>query len=186
MASNDKNFAVKKGITIGIGDGDPYSLPSVDGSVDQTLITDGAGVVSWGTISGGGGLTWSTKTANYTAVAGDGIMANTTSASWTLTLPASPALGDTVAVIDSHGTFPANNLIIARNGQNIQGVAENLEADIANSSFELVFSGATDGWKIKTFPGNILEDSMTVLYGTGSPPSPTGLNDGTVYFMHEA
>lgn len=149
------------------------------------LVYDGA---EWlpETASSGASISWSARTSNYTASANDGIMANTTSSSWTLTLPASPSLGDVVAVIDSHGTFAVNNLIIARNGQNIQGVAENLEADIANSSFELVFSGATDGWKIKTFPGNVLEDSMTVLYGTGSPPSPTGIAEGTVYFMHEA
>jgi len=51
MASNDKNFVVKKGITIGQGGSDPYSLPDVDGTINQLLKTTGSGVVTWSTLT---------------------------------------------------------------------------------------------------------------------------------------
>lgn len=49
MASNDKNFVVKKGITIGQGGSGPYSLPEEDGVLNQVLATDGSGNVDFKT-----------------------------------------------------------------------------------------------------------------------------------------
>jgi hypothetical protein len=67
-------------------------------------------------------------------------------ASLTLTLPASPAAGDTVAVQNSSGTTTA---VIARNGSNIMSLAEDLNLDKADgASFTLVFADATRGWVI--------------------------------------
>lgn len=98
-----------------------------------------------------GGIVWSAKTSNYTAVANEGILANTSAGSFTVTLPASPANGDIVAFIDSHSQFDINNLIIGRNGLLIQGAASNLEIDVKDASFQLVYTGATTGWKLDTF-----------------------------------
>jgi hypothetical protein len=67
-------------------------------------------------------------------------------ATLTLTLPASPAAGDTVAVQNSSGTTTA---VIARNGSNIMSLAEDLNLDKADgASFTLVFADATRGWVI--------------------------------------
>lgn len=64
-------------------------------------------------------------------------------ASLTLTLPASPAVGDTVKVSNLSGTTTA---VVARNGSNIQGLAEDLTIDSLNAAITLVYADATRGW----------------------------------------
>jgi len=66
-------------------------------------------------------------------------------ASLTLTLPSSPSSGDKVMVSNMSGTLTC---VIARNGQNIVGLAEDLTIDVLNLGIELIFSGATKGWVI--------------------------------------
>lgn len=92
-----------------------------------------------------GGSAWVRKTANYTAVAGDKIVADTTAASFTITLPASPTVGESVILADG-GNWETNNLIVARNGSTIEGTAENLTIDINSIQLELVYDGTT--WQI--------------------------------------
>lgn len=64
-------------------------------------------------------------------------------ASLTLTLPSSPSAGDWVAVQDSSGT---GTCVIARGGQKIMSLAEDLTLDYLNTSFRLVFADSTRGW----------------------------------------
>lgn len=64
-------------------------------------------------------------------------------ASLTLTLPASPAVGDWVLVINRSGTTTP---VIARNGKNIMGLAEDMTLDNTNATLRLVFVDATNGW----------------------------------------
>ena len=47
-------------------------------------------------------LTWVTtvKTSGFTAVSNEGYFCNTTSAAFTVTLPASPTAGDTIQLVD--------------------------------------------------------------------------------------
>ena len=66
----------------------------------------------------------------YTAVDGDQLLVDTSSgginSSVTITLPASPAIGNEVTFIDSGNNVNSNNLTVARNGSNILGAASNL------------------------------------------------------------
>lgn len=64
----------------------------------------------------------------------------------TLTLPASPTAGDTLRIINRTGI--ATNTIIARNGSNIMGLADDAEFDLANETFNFTYANATDGWII--------------------------------------
>jgi hypothetical protein len=64
-------------------------------------------------------------------------------ASLTLTLPASPAAGNWVSVSNRSGTTTP---VIARNGQNIMGLAEDMTIDNSTASFTLTFADATRGW----------------------------------------
>jgi len=88
----------------------------------------------------------SVQTSGFTAAAGKGYFCNTTSASFTVTLPASATQGDTIVIIDYAGTFGTNNLTINRNGHNIQGVANNSLIQTNRASIELVYVDVTTGW----------------------------------------
>ena len=89
----------------------------------------------------------------YQAVDGDQLLVNTSSSginsSVTITLPASPAIGNEVHFIDSGNFFASNNLTIARNGSNILGSASNLVVNTNSSAFTLVFVNSTRGWIYK-------------------------------------
>ena len=81
-----------------------------------------------------------------TGVAGRGYFINTTSAAHTFTLPASATRGDTIALKDYAATFATNKLTIARNGHNIQGVANNSLIGTNRASLVLVYVDSTKGW----------------------------------------
>ena len=124
------------------------TLPSADGNANQILVTDGSGTLSF--TDNSGGTSWqSVKTSNYTASAGEGVFANTTSASFTVTLPASPSLGDEVSIKDYAGTFDTNALTVGRNSQPIEGVAADLTVSVERAGFTLVYSDSTQGWLLK-------------------------------------
>ena len=122
----------------GVAGGNGYILKSTTG-----------GVLSWEEADAGGTSWQAVKTTTYTAVAGQGVFANTSSGAWTLTLPSSPSIGDEVSVVDYAGTFDTNNLTIARNGKNIQGSAADLTVATERAGFTLVFSDDTQGWLLK-------------------------------------
>ena len=128
---------------------DLLTFPTVTGSADQVLTTNGSGVLSF--VDNSGGTSWvAVKTANYTASAGEGVFCNTTAGSFTLTLPASPALGDEVSFVDYAGTFDSNALTIGRNSQPIQGAASDLTVSIERAANTLVYVDGTQGWLLKT------------------------------------
>jgi len=81
-----------------------------------------------------------------TGSAGKGYFINTTSAAHTFTLPASATRGDTIALKDYAATFATNKLTIARNGHNIQGVANNSLIGTNRASLVLVYVDSTKGW----------------------------------------
>ena len=97
---------------------------------------------------GGGSLSpWSTKTSAYTAANGDRLLADTSAGTFTITLPASPTIGDYVEINDPEETWPTINLTIARNGSNIDSLAENLVCNIT-AKIGLTYIDATIGWKV--------------------------------------
>jgi hypothetical protein len=81
------------------------------------------------------------------AVSGVGYFADTSSAAFTVTLPAAPSAGDIVAVQDYAGTWETNNLTLGRNGSNIGGVAADVTLSTSNQSITLVYVDATRGWQ---------------------------------------
>ena len=85
----------------------------------------------------------------YTAVAGDNLLIDTYNAQVTITLPASPTMGDEVSIMDvsASGGFGTNKVILDRNGSNIRGAASNLDLASNNQSIKLRFTNATKGWQ---------------------------------------
>jgi hypothetical protein len=124
------------------------TLPTADGSANQVLTTNGSGALSFATVSGG--AAWqAVKTGNFNVTVKEGYFVDTTSTAITATLPASPVIGDFVSFIDYAGTFDTNNLTIARNGKNIQGVAEDLIVATERAGLTLVFVDNTQGWLLQ-------------------------------------
>ena len=85
----------------------------------------------------------------YTAVAGDNLLIDTYNAQVTITLPASPTMGDEVSIMDvsASGGFGTNKVILDRNGSNIRGAASNLDLASNNQSIKLRFTNSTKGWQ---------------------------------------
>jgi hypothetical protein len=124
------------------------TLPTADGSANQVLTTNGSGALSFATVSGG--AAWqAVKSGNFNVTVKEGYFVDTTSTAITATLPASPVIGDFVSFIDYAGTFDTNNLTIARNGKNIQGVAEDLIVATERAGLTLVFVDNTQGWLLQ-------------------------------------
>ena len=118
-------------------------------SNDQILTSTTGGVLSW--VDNSGGTSWQAViTADpSTATAGNGYFCNTTSAAFTVTLPASPSLGDEVTLVDYAGTFDTNNLTVGRNSEKIEGTAADLTVSIERAAFTLVYTDGTQGWLLK-------------------------------------
>ena len=91
---------------------------------------------------------WTVKTANYTAVAGDRVLADTSGGAWTLTLPASPAVGDEIHILDSTASFDTNNLTVARNSLKLQAGTADLTLTTENTGIGLVYMSSTYGWRV--------------------------------------
>ena len=123
---------------------------------DLFIVDDGAGGTNRKVAASriktyiGGGTQWqAVKTSNYTAAAGQGVFANTTSGSFTVTLPAG-TLGDEVTIVDYAGTFDSNALTVAANGsEKIFGSTDDLTVSTERAAFTLVFTDSTQGWLFK-------------------------------------
>ena len=84
--------------------------------------------------------------ANTTLVAGRRYFVDTTAAR-TLTLPASPTLGQEIVVIDATGSAATNNITILRNGGKINGLTEDAILDVNQGTSIFTYTGTTLGWR---------------------------------------
>ena len=73
---------------------------------------------------------------------------DTTSAGFTLTLPASPVQGDVIRIIDVSRTFNTNNLTVGRNGNPIMGDVADMTVAQQGAAFDLIFYNAVKGWSL--------------------------------------
>ena len=129
-----------------------------------TAQSGNTGGLTWAAAaSGGGGMVWSVKTTTYTAATDEAIIANTSGGIWTLTLPATPVVGDVVRVADG-ASWETNNLTVARNGSTIEGVAQDVTMDINSASVDFVYNGTT--WLVYVMMGTELVDYLPLAGGT--------------------
>jgi hypothetical protein len=85
--------------------------------------------------------------SNITLVAGRRYFVDTTAAR-TLTLPASPTLGQEIIVVDATGTAGTNNITINSNSGKINGTVQNLTIDVDGAGASLIYTGSTYGWRV--------------------------------------
>jgi hypothetical protein len=90
---------------------------------------------------------WTIVTASALANSKDRLMV-VPAVGLTITLPAGPALGDTVEIMDVAGTAGTTNFTVARNNNLIQGTATNLVFNTSGKSVRLIYSNATYGWRV--------------------------------------
>jgi len=69
-----------------------------------------------------------------------------TAAGKTVTLPASPTAGNSVVYISIGGSFL--DTVLARNGNKIMGLNEDLTINKGNTVIRAMFHGATHGWRV--------------------------------------
>lgn len=95
-----------------------------------------------------------TKTANYTAVAGDVLACDTIAVgAFSITLPASPTAGDKPIVIFDAGTtdavngFATNNLTVLRNGSTVHTLAQ--DVTFSTKGVCVTFEYVAGTWRIE-------------------------------------
>ena len=98
-----------------------------------------------------GGLDWSTAVvtgSTVTVEAGRGYFINTTSNACTVTLPASPEVGDQIVLADYARTWATNAVTLDSNGNNFQGNADTYTVDYSTvgQSLNIVYADSTKGW----------------------------------------
>jgi hypothetical protein len=88
-----------------------------------------------------------TVSSNITLVAGRRYFVDTTAAR-TLTLPASPTLGQEIVVVDASGTAGTYNITINSNSGKINGTVQNLTIDVDGAGASLIYTGSAYGWRV--------------------------------------
>lgn len=83
-----------------------------------------------------------TASTSITAVAGNHYVLTAVTTA-TVTLPASPTISDTVWITVANGL---TTNVVARNGKNIQGIAEDMTLNSPYAAAQLRFSDNTEGW----------------------------------------
>ena len=117
---------------------------------NKSITINGVAATLGSSVTIAAGTDWqAVKTTTFTAVAGEGYFVNTNGGAYTMTLPATPTLGDEVSIIDYAGTFDTNNLTVGRNSENIQGSAADLTVATERAGFTLVYTDGTQGWLLK-------------------------------------
>lgn len=127
---------------------DGIKFPNADGSANQILTTNGSGVLSFADASGGG-TSWqsSVKTANFTAVAGEGYFVNTSGGAFEIDLPSSPSVGDEIEFVDFTRSFGSQNLTLDQGSNKFQGFTTPKPVySTTGQNIRIVYSGSTQGW----------------------------------------
>lgn len=138
-------------IAVATGSG---NTPSSGGTVNTAywaLMAKGTDAVSMAynaAITGDGSTVTSVSSAS-------GYFIDTSSATATIQLPASPSLGDRITIIDYKKTFHTNRLMVQRNGNQIEGSADDWTFYQKGTRATLTFESSADstmqGWKITEF-----------------------------------
>jgi len=121
------------------------SFPASQGAASTVLTNNGSGVLTW---SNSGSTVNVTTTASATV--GQKIMTDSSGGAFTITLPASATLGDQIEIFDATDSWTANNITLARNGLNINGVAADFVLNVSGNYVRLIYYTAGQGWR--TYP----------------------------------
>jgi hypothetical protein len=85
------------------------------------------------------------RTTNYTANPGELVLCDSSGGAFTVTLPPTPSANDRIVILDVGKACSQYNVTVARNGKNIDGVAEDFIIDQDNGRVDAYYDG-TDSW----------------------------------------
>tara|TARA_B100001059_G_scaffold236618_1_gene288300 strand:- start:390 stop:2774 length:2385 start_codon:yes stop_codon:yes gene_type:complete len=111
------------------------TLPASDGNAGQFLQSNGSGVMSWASV-----LTTVVTSSSITAAVDTHVYVDT--AGQTITLPASPTIGQRVLI--TVGNF--TNTVVGRNGSNIMSSGTDMTLDKEYLSIQFIYTNSTVGW----------------------------------------
>jgi hypothetical protein len=150
------------------GTGTAYAFTAA-GTSGQFLKSNGSSAPTWAAA----GIAWqAVQTSAFTAVSNSGYPCDTTSAAFTVTLPASPSAGESIVLIDYAGKWQTNNLTVNPNGNKLDGLTANATFSTKRQSISLVYIDATQGWIpfsgfLDTIPLQSYSASYLVVAGAG-------------------
>jgi len=99
----------------------------------------------------------SIKSADYTPLIWERVIADTSSGSIIVTLPESPNDSDRIAIVDISGTFDRFPIIIRQNPTStemLNGSVDDWIVNIRDAHLELFYHAATGQWKFEEAPGS--------------------------------
>jgi len=94
---------------------------------------------------------WFSTSTNYTAIDGDRIILNNTYEAFSITLPAIASIGTYIQMTDGNDLSNGNPVTVLRNGNTIEGAANDISLDLKGSTFEFVYNGST--WQVTATGG---------------------------------
>ena len=120
------------------------SFPASQGSANTVLTNDGSGNLSWAVSVG----TNVNATGAISALVGQKIMTDSSSAAFIITLPASASFGDEIEIFDGTNSWATNNVTLARNGLKIEGTVTDFILNISGGRVKLKYYNAAQGWGV--------------------------------------
>ena len=119
----------------------------------------------------GSGLNPVFVSSAYSAIAGNLVFCDSSSAAFTVTLPSFPGDANRVRIVDAKGNASTNNITIARNGNTINGVAGDFIIDQNFGQFDGAYDDVAVTWKHALTGGTLTEaqvDARVALYAPAS------------------
>ena len=71
-----------------------------------------------------------------------------TASALSLTLPASPSVGDQIQILDKSNSAESNNITVLSNSLKINGEVQDAVIDVNSGGVIFIYTGSTYGWRM--------------------------------------